>query len=155
MRGPFSKRPSGSNVSEPSLGDFIKSAAPQSENRGLSRVLFPAPNRHIDILRVKLDCSRASTCLFSSDKDCTTAAKGIENQTPSLRTILNRVRDHQNRLYRRVHGELIQAAGSHRVHTIVIPDVGSVAGTLSQLLRVPIRDRNICPYKNHSVLLAA
>src|SRR5258705_13649830 len=83
MRGPFWKRPLGSNVPEPSLGDFIKGIAPQSENRSLACVLLPAPNRHIDVLRVKLDRSRASTCLFRSNQNCSTATKGIEYDTPS------------------------------------------------------------------------
>src|SRR5258708_9216142 len=108
MHGALSKRPLGSNVPEPSLGDFIKSIAPQSEDRGLACVLFPASNRHIDILRVKLDGSRASTGLFRSNQNCSTAAKGIENQTAPLRAILDGICDHRDGLHSRMHGQLVQ-----------------------------------------------
>src|SRR5712664_2728461 len=107
MRGPLSKRPLGSNVSEPNLGNFIKSVTPQSEERSLACVLLPAPNRHIDVLRVKLDRPRASTCLFRGNQDCSTATKGIEDETPSLRAILDGICDHGDWLRRWMHGQFV------------------------------------------------
>src|SRR5882672_11336489 len=94
MRGPLLKRPLGSNVSEPSLGNFIKSITPQSEERSLACVLLPTSDRDIDVLRVKLDRAGASAGLFRRDQDRSTAAKGIENETAALGAILDRITEH-------------------------------------------------------------
>src|SRR6266850_3831988 len=146
------KGPLGSNVSEPSLGNYIKSVTPQSEERSLACVLLPAPNRHIDVLRVKLDRPRASTCLFRSNQDCSAATKGIENDTPTLRAILNGVCDHRDRLHRRMHGQLVQTPSSHRVHAIVVPHVCAVAAKLTEFESVQMRSRAVLPHKNELVL---
>jgi hypothetical protein len=63
------EKPLGSNVCEPSLGHFVKSLTHRSEARGLAGVPFPASNRDIDVLWVKLDCSGAPPCLFRGDQD--------------------------------------------------------------------------------------
>src|SRR5882724_3835537 len=112
------ERLSGSNVSEPSFGNFVKSLTQRSEDRGLACVLFPASDRDIDVLRVKLDRSRASTCLFSSDQGRATATKGIEHETASLGAIFDRIDHHRDRLHRRMHCQFVQAAGSHRIYTV-------------------------------------
>jgi len=65
MRGSLSKRLLGRKVAEPSLGHFVKSLTQRGEDRDLTCVLFPASDRDIDILWVKLNC-RARRPVFSA-----------------------------------------------------------------------------------------
>jgi hypothetical protein len=111
-----------------------------------------APNRDIDVLRVKLNRSRASTRLFRGDQNRSAAAKGIENETPPLRAILNRVNDHRNGLHRRVHGQFIHSSGSHGIYTVIVPHVRAMPPILAQFEGVEVRSRAILPDKDHLVL---
>ena len=85
------KKLSGGNLPEPSLGHFVKSLVHRSQACHLAGVVFPAPDRYVDIRRIKLDRPGTATGLFGRDQDRSTATKGVEHQTAALRTILDRV----------------------------------------------------------------
>src|SRR5258706_9767189 len=52
------------------------------------------------------------------------------------------------------HGELIQASGSHRIHTFIIPSVRRMATILLEFKVVQVRGRTVLPHKTHFVLRA-
>jgi hypothetical protein len=66
MRGPLETLLCG-NVPEPSLGHFVKSLTQWGKDRDLACILFPAADRDIDVLWVKLDCPRPSACPFGGN----------------------------------------------------------------------------------------
>src|SRR5258706_13387168 len=50
--------------------------------------------------------------------------------------------------------KIAETPRSHRVHTIIVPDVGSVATILAEFKSVQVRSRTVLPHKNHFVLRA-
>src|ERR1700730_17323765 len=152
MRGPLSKSSLANNVCKPSLGQFVKSLTQRSEDRGLACVLFPASDRDIDVLGVKLDWPRASPGLFRGDQDRSTATKGIENETASLGAILDRIGNHGNRLHRRMHGQFLHSSCSHRIYTVVVPYVRAMPAMLAKFESIQVRSRAVLPHKDELVL---
>lgn len=72
---------------------------------------LPALNDDIAITRVELDRPGGPPALLSDDQRRARTTKGIEHDIAALRAIANGVGYHRHRFYRRVHGELISAAG--------------------------------------------
>ena len=124
----------------------------RSQTGQLPGVMFPAPDSHVDIHRIKLDRAGAATSLFRRDQDGSAATKGIEHQTAALRAILYRVGNKCHRLYSRMHRELVHSTRSHGIDPVIIPHIASVPAILAEFKSVDVRRRTVLPDEYHLVL---
>src|SRR5258708_3507159 len=112
-------------------------------NRLLAGNLLEPADRHVDVSGVDLHHASASAGLLRGDHRGAAPAETVEHDRVALGAIENRVGDHGDRLYRRMHREIVKPTLVKLVHAWVLPDVGPVAAKTAELDIVDVRRASI------------
>src|SRR6185312_9759876 len=127
------------DIFERSIGSF--------ERCRLAGISLPPADDDITVAGIIFDDARMTAGLLCRDDRGAAASKGIEYDFRSPRDVPNGVRDHRNRLYSRVHSQLVQASRPECVAADVFPSIRSVAAMLTELNRVGMRRTAIFEYE--------
>src|SRR5258708_33628526 len=92
---------------------------------------LPPLDRHIDILWIKLDRARMTTCAFRRDQDRAAAGERIENDALPMTAVTDGVGNETDRFDRRVESEQLVPLTLECVDTGIAPDVGPIAAMLT------------------------
>ena len=137
--GRFSRGRYGFSFSLPLLCDVFETCACRIQASGFARVHLPALNNHIDIVRVDFEGAGAPAGFFRRDNCGAASGKRIKHKIRPARGIPNDISDERNRLYGRVHRELIEASSPEGVYAGIVPDIGPVAAMPAKFDVVDVR----------------
>src|SRR5579883_2468943 len=126
----------------------------RGEPSGLSDALLEPPDYDVAIKRVEFEKIAASLSLLRRNQRGPAAAERIEDDPTPLGTVLDRIHHERDRLHRRMHRQLLLAAGPERIYPGIAPEVRAVASGLAEAEIIDMRRLAILKGKDQFVLAA-
>jgi len=121
--------------------EFLVGVFPSlGENRPIARRGLVTAYDHIDVQRIEFDTAKKPASLLGCQKRASRSDKCIRHKVAALRAITQRVRNHRDRLYRRVQSEQFVSILAERRHaTVMLPDVRSIPAETAEFYVVDVR----------------
>src|SRR5215831_6329201 len=95
--------------------------------------LLPAPDRHVHETRLNFQGKSTPPDMFRGQDGGTRAGKCVEYDFAAARRVFDRVAHQSHRFHRGMRYEAVNAVGPQPINAGVMPDVGSVSATPTEL----------------------